>query len=89
MRCNYVDFNFPTYPPLLFVFNFPLFFGEVRARWIGRHIPREDLKWIGSLLAQLTPQQIRDAFRAANYTPKQVEGYSTAVEARIAELNKL
>ncbi len=86
---DYVDFNFPTHPPLIYLFNFPLFFGELRTRWVGRHVPRDDARWIGLLLAQLTPQQIRDAFRAANYTPEQVEGYSRAVEERIADLNKL
>jgi hypothetical protein len=57
--------------------------------WIGKHIPRADAKWIGSLLAQLSPQQISDAFRAAGYTPKQAEAYADAVQARIAQLNNL
>jgi len=86
---DYVDFNFPTHPPIFYVFNFPLFFGHLRMHWVGKHIPRADAKWIGSLLAQLSPEQIRDAFRAAGYRPQQVEAYADAVQARIAELQSL
>ena len=57
--------------------------------WVGKHIPRADAKWLGSLLAQLSPDQIRDAFRAAGYSQEQVEGYTSAVQARIAQLAKL
>jgi hypothetical protein len=86
---EYVDFNFPTHLPFIYVFNFPLFFGELSNHWVGRHIPRADVKWIGSLLGQLTAEQIRDAFRAADYPPETLEGYAQAVEKRIAELQKL
>lgn len=86
---DYVSFNFPTRLPYLYVFRFPLFFSHVRQRWIGHHIPRSDAKWIGSWLAELSPEQIRDAFRAAGYSPEQVEAYATTVEARIAELKRL
>lgn len=86
---DYVDFNFPTHPPLLYVFDLKLYWDLVGPRWIGRHIPLHDVKWIASLLAQLSPGQIHDAFRAAGYTPAEVERYSSAVEARIASLNRL
>ena len=56
---------------------------------ICKDIPRADVRWIGNRLSQLTPQQIRDAFRAAGYTPVEVEGYARAVEARIAALREL
>ena len=58
-------------------------------RWIGKNIPRSDARWIGGLLAQLSPEQIRDAFRAAGYSPEQVEGFAAVLQARIAELNTL
>ncbi len=86
---DYVSFNFPTHLPYLYVFRVPLFFSQLRRHWIGHHIPRSDAKWIGSWLAQLSPEQIRDAFRAAGYSPAQVEAYATTVEARIAELKRL
>jgi hypothetical protein len=47
------------------------------------------VRWIAHLLAQLSPDQIRDAFRAANYSPQEVEAYSSVVEQRIAELGHL
>jgi hypothetical protein len=47
------------------------------------------VRWIASILAQLTPTQIEDAFRAAGYSPDQVQSFSQAVEARIAELQKI
>ncbi len=86
---EYVDFNFPTHPPILYVFDLKLFFDLVGPRWIGHHIPRADVRWIASLLGQLSPQQIRDAFRAAGYSPQEVEAFAIAVEARIAALNRL
>jgi hypothetical protein len=44
---------------------------------------------LGHLLAQLSPSQIRDAFRAAGYAPPDVEAFSQEVEHRIAELESL
>ncbi len=86
---DYVDFNFPTHPPLLYAFDLKLFWQLTRPRWIGRHIPRSDVRWVASLLAQLSPRQIRDAFRAAGYTPQQVEAFSAALESHIASLVRL
>jgi hypothetical protein len=65
------------------------FFSRLHMEWIGRHIPRTDARWMGQLLAQLSPSQVRDAFRSAGYTPQEVEGFSAVIQSRIAELNKL
>jgi hypothetical protein len=89
IHTDYVDFNFPTHPPFLYIFNPAFFFHHLRNRWIGKHVPRADAKWIGSLLAQLSPEQIRSAFRAGGYGPEEIETYTSAIEARIAELAKL
>ncbi|PYP91389.1 MAG: hypothetical protein DMG65_07920 [Candidatus Angelobacter sp. Gp1-AA117] len=86
---TYVDFDYPHLPPLLYVFAFPYYSHEIRIRWVGKHIPRQDAKWIGSLLAQLTPEQIHDAFRAGGYSPDKIEAYSAVLQKRIAELNQL
>jgi hypothetical protein len=86
---DYVNFNFPARPPLIYFLDLRFFFQQVHNHWIGKHIPRSDAKWIGSLLAQLSPDQIKDAFRAAGYSPEQVQGFATAVQSRIAELNNL
>jgi hypothetical protein len=56
---------------------------------IGRNIPREDARWIGGILGQLSASQIGDAFRAAGYSDAQVEGFTKVVEKRIADLNAL
>jgi hypothetical protein len=87
---EYVDFNFPRRSPLLhLVYALPSYIRMWRLRWIGHHVPRADAKWVGSLLAQLSPEQIQDAFRAAGYSPEQIAGFTQALQARIAELNKL
>jgi len=57
--------------------------------WIGRNIPRTDARWIASFLAQLTHQQLVDAFRAGNFPPDVIDMYVTLVESRIAELKAL
>jgi len=57
--------------------------------WIGNNVPRADAKWMGSLLGQLSHQQLADAFRAGNFPADQIEAYVEIVESRIAELQKL
>jgi len=88
---DHIDLNFPTRPPIteLFEFEWGFYFHQLKMRWIGEHIPRKDAKWIGSLMAQLSPDQIRDAFRAAGFTPAEIESYTEAVISRIQELNSL
>ena len=86
---KYVNFSFPRVPPFLYVFDLPHFVHQVSLRWVGNQVPREDAKWVGSLLAQLSDKQIEDAFRAGGYSPEQVEAYRKAVQKRIAELNRL
>lgn len=86
---EYVDFYVPSRPALIYLATPKEYFSRVDMRWIGRHIPRSDAQWIGGLLAQLSPDQIRDAFRAAGYTPDQVNAYALVFEKRIAELKQL
>lgn len=86
---DYVDLNFPNLPPPIFAFNPRFYTVQVHARWVGKHIPRADAKWIGSLLAQLSSDQIRDAFRAAGYSSDKVESFTTTLISRIQELNQL
>jgi hypothetical protein len=86
---EYVDFETPHRPSPMILWNPHEYFSRVRMDWIGRHISRADARWIGQLLAQLSPNQIRDAFRAAGYTPQVVDGYTAVVQSRIAELTKL
>ena len=87
-----VDFAAPshfTVLGILGIFSIPNFVTRQKLRWIGREIPIADAKWIGSLLAQLKPEQIQDAFRSAGYSDKDIQEYSSVVQKRIAELQKL
>jgi hypothetical protein len=86
---DYVDFGAPSRPTLIETFNLPMFIHRVDMRWIGRHISRADAKWMGQLLGRLSPEQIRDAFRAAGYPPQEAIEFATVVQGRIAELNAL
>lgn len=86
---QYVDFNVPARPSLWFL-GWPNRFAlRMHIRWIGHHIPRTDVRWMGQLLSQLSKDQIRDAFRAAGYTPQEAEEFANVVEKRIRELNQL
>ena len=54
-----------------------------------KDITVEQAKWIGNILSQLSDQQISDAFRAANYSPEQIEALTKTIRARIDELTGL
>ncbi len=84
-----VDFTMRTRPIPLVVFHLPYYLQKSRQAKIPKRIPLADVEWLGQRLAQLTPEQIRDAFRAGGYTPEEVEGYANVVQKRIAELNAL
>jgi hypothetical protein len=86
---EYVDFNLPQRPPLIFVFVLPTFVHQLCMRSVGNHVPRKDAKWVGSLLAQLSERQIEEAFRAGGYSPDQAAAYTKAVQSRIAQLKAL
>jgi len=84
-----VDFATPSRPTLVETLNVPVFVHRLDLRWIGRDIPRADAKWLGQLLGRLSPEQIREAFRAAGYSEQDGDGFATVVKGRIAELSAL
>ena len=84
-----VDFEMHSRPFLLTAVNLPNYHGRTKMENVTKHIPRTDAKWLAQLLGQLSEEQIRDCFRAAGYTPDEVEGYSKEVQKRIAALNAL
>jgi hypothetical protein len=86
---EFLDFVVPAAPKLNTFVDVPELTRRLNLRWIGQHIPLADVRWMAHLLAQLSPGQIRDAFRAAGYSPLEVEAYSRVVEQRIAQLGKL
>ena len=69
--------------------------GRVRFSYSGKNsglfssITVEQARWLGSWLARLSDKQISDAFRAANYTPDEVQLLTSAVRARIDQLVNL
>ena len=89
VRPEFVDFNVPTRPALIYFFHLPGLIQRLRMRWIGKHIPREDARWMGDVLSHLSPEQIQDAFRSAGYSPQEVEGFAKILRERIAELTRL
>jgi hypothetical protein len=87
---NYrVSFGTPSLPSLPYVFSVWDYERRARLRWIGRDINRADAKWIGTLLARLSQRQIADAFRAAAYSPADIEGFTKVLQERISELTSL
>lgn len=87
-----VEFDYDTRPTKLGVFSIfypPYYRGEVKKEKTMRGIPTEHARWIGSLLAQLSDEQLREAFRAASYNRTIMEGYVRALRDRINQLTRL
>ncbi|HEX8174673.1 MAG TPA: hypothetical protein VF543_06100 [Pyrinomonadaceae bacterium] len=87
-----VEFDYDTRPTKLGVFSIfypPYYRGEVKKEKAMRGIPTEHARWIGSLLSQLSDEQLREAFRAANYNRTIMEGYVRAIRERINQLTRL
>jgi hypothetical protein len=88
-RPETMDFKTPSRPALIALVKPHQFFMRLHLRWIGKNIPRTDARWIGQILGRLSDKQIRDAFRAADYSDEEIDGFTRVVEHRIAELNAL
>ncbi len=86
---EYVDLNVPTRPNIAYIVTPREFNQRLQLRWIGKHVPRSDVRWVANLLARLSPEQIRTAFRTAGYTPEEAEGFMQALLQRIAQLKRL
>lgn len=86
---DYVDLNIATRPAIINAVNLPLYLKYLKMGWIGKRIPRADARWTGQLLAGLSRQQIKDAFRAAGYGPNEIDGFTDVFLSRIAELKNL
>lgn len=84
-----VDFEVPARPNFRYAVNPKEYLRRVRLQWIGRNVPRSDARWMGQLLARLSPRQIREAFRAAGYSPQETEEFARVVQNRIAALTDL
>jgi hypothetical protein len=84
-----VDFATPAAPSLVMAPNVKQYEMRRGLEWIGKDIPIVDARWIGSLLKQLSHQQLVDAFRAAHFSPQDMDTYVRVVESRIRELAEL
>jgi hypothetical protein len=89
VRPEFVDFNVPRREALLLMYDPREFFMRMGLRWIGRNIPRQNARWMGDLLGQLSSDQIRDAFRSAGYEGPELDGFTADFERRVAELKGL
>jgi len=84
-----VDFFLSSRPFFLAVIDVSNYITRTKMEGIVKKIPRTHAHWVGQLLGRLSAEQIRDCFRAAGYSPEEVEGFAKVVQGRIAELNQL
>jgi hypothetical protein len=68
--------------------------GEVKLAYKGKNrklfkgFTISDARWLSNQLNRLSDAQIRDAFRAAHYSPADVEVFAQAVRQKIVELDR-
>jgi hypothetical protein len=84
-----IDLHAPHRDSLVFLATPHEYMQKVHLAWIGKNIPREHARWIGDVLSRLSRDQIREAFRAAGYSLAEIDGFTDAVQHRIAELKAL
>jgi hypothetical protein len=73
----------------LTIFHPKYFFGQRKASNTISKVPVSDAAWIGQRLAQLSDEQLRDAFRAAEYDARTREAYVRSMRRRIDQLASL
>ena len=91
-RDGVVEFDYDTRPSGLGHLSVvhPFYYrGEVKKEKAMRGIPVAHARWIGSLLNQLSDEQLRDAFRAAGYSEGVRESYVASLRERINQLRHL
>jgi len=86
---EHVDFFLSSRPFFPTAVDVPNYLTRTKMQDVAKHIPLAHAKWLGKLLGQLSAEQIRDCFRAAGYSPEEVQGFAKVVQGRIADLNRL
>ncbi len=86
---KYVDFQTPARPRWMYFVNPKEYFVRVHLEHLGKNVPREDAKWAGQLMARLSADQLRDAFRAGGYSPSEIQALVKLIQSRIAALTDL
>ena len=89
VTATHVDFVLHSRPFLPTAVNVPNYLSRTRMESIVKGIPRDDARWIGDRLGQLSAQQIGDCFRAGGFTAADVEIYTRVVMLRITALKAL
>jgi len=86
-----VKFNYDLKPKKFGLLSIvtPYFWRHRKATNRMNKVPVDDAAWIGSQLAQLSDDQLRDSFRAAGYDRSTTERYVRTMRSRISELNRL
>lgn len=57
-----------------------------RSQSLFKSVPIEHARWFAGIVGQLTDDQLRDAFRAAEGTPAEIEGFTRRLRQKINEL---
>ena len=89
VTAEHVDFVLSSRPLFITAIDLPKYATRTHMQDIVKEIPVADAKWLGKLLEPLTDEQIRDCFRAAGYSPEDVESNAAMVKERIKDLNRL
>ena len=89
VKPEHVDFYLSSRPLFLTAVDVPNYVTRTKMQDVVKHIPRTHAKWLGQVLGRLSADQIRDCFRAAGYSPQEVEGFAKVVQERIADLKRL
>jgi len=84
---EHVDFVLSSRPLFITAIDVPNYVSRTHMQDIVKDIPVADAKWLGKLLEPLSDEQLRDCFRAAGYSPADVESNAAMVKERIRALN--
>jgi len=87
VTAQHVDFVLSSRPLFITAIDLPNYASRTHMQDIVKDIPVADAKWLGKLLEPLSDEQLRDCFRAAGYSPEDVESNAAMVKERIRALN--
>ncbi len=57
--------------------------------WYFKQVPRADAKWAGELAGKLSDKQLNDAFHAAGFSDREVQGFVAKWKEKVNELKRL
>ncbi|MEW6734748.1 MAG: hypothetical protein AB1489_25710, partial [Acidobacteriota bacterium] len=89
ITAEHVHFVLHSRPPLQRIIKRDYWKEFTNRTKIVQEIPRGDARWIGQLLAQLSDEQMQNAFRAAGYSSEQTRLFTKVLRNRINKLLKL